>query len=374
MLATCQEKPVRLIERLKQALDPLHDSSPTTRAHFAAWYRHAKVAQIRYVAFLTMVLYLVYAAIELNVADDAHGLRLLLHGGVIPGLLLATGLMSFRPALRRPMIALLMTAPIFAVAVNLHFNYGHPDFAHFAPELYLNLIWTFAISGLRLRQALLTASASALMILLVSLSDSLQPGVQRLHLIWILASFSFGLLCAQVLEKAHKDIFLQHRRLALSASIDGLTGLWNRARIDQFFAGELARAQRYGTPFSLILMDIDHFKDVNDSHGHTVGDSVLRQFATLLRQNVRAVDKVGRLGGEEFLIVLPQVDAQQARNVALLLQQHIRAFSFDTVEHKTASFGVTQFAGDQSPQAMLDRVDRALYLAKAGGRDRIEVL
>lgn len=365
---------MRLIQHLKQSLDPLHNSSPATCAHFAAWYRQAKVAQIRYVAFLTMALYLVYAAIELNVAGDAHGLRLLLHGGVIPGLLLATGLMSFRPTLRRPMIALLMTAPTFAVAVNLHFNYGHADFAHFAPELYLNLIWTFAISGLRLRQAMLTASISALIILAVTFTDSLQPGAQRLHLIWILASFSFGLLCAQVLEKAHKEIFLQHRDLALSASTDGLTGLWNRARIDQFFAGELARAQRYGTPFSLILMDIDHFKSVNDSHGHTVGDNVLRQFATLLRQNVRNVDKVGRLGGEEFLIVLPEADAQQARSAATLLQQRINAFVFDTVQHKSASFGVTQYDGDRSTQAMLDRVDRALYLAKANGRDRIEVL
>jgi diguanylate cyclase (GGDEF)-like protein len=221
---------------------------------------------------------------------------------------------------------------------------------------------------------MLTASLSALIILAVTLGDSLQPGIQRLHLIWVLASFSFGLLCAQVLEKAQKDIFLQHRRLALSASVDGLTGLWNRGRIDQFFAGELARAQRYGAPFSLILVDIDHFKSVNDSHGHSIGDAVLRQFASLLRQNVRTTDKVGRLGGEEFLIVLPETDALQARSVALLLQQRINAFAFETVQHKSASFGVTQFAGDQNAQAMLDRADRALYQAKANGRNRIEVL
>lgn len=365
---------MRLIDRLKQSLDPLHGSSPATREHFAAWYRSARVVQIRYVAFLTMALYLVYAAIEQNVAEDALGLRLLLHAGLIPTSLLVTGLMSYRPALRVPMIGLLMTAPFIAVAINLYFNYGQAHFAHFAPELYLILIWTFTISGLRLRQSMLTASISALIILAVTLSDSLQPGIQRLHLIWVLASFSFGLLCAQVLEKAQKDIFLQHRRLALSASVDGLTGLWNRGRIDRFFAGELARAQRYGTPFSLILVDIDHFKSVNDGHGHSVGDAVLRQFANLLRQNVRTTDKVGRLGGEEFLIVLPETDALQAQSVAVLLQQRINAFVFDTVQHKSASFGVTQFAGDQSAQAMLDRADRALYQAKAGGRNRIEVL
>jgi diguanylate cyclase (GGDEF)-like protein len=241
------------------------------------------------------------------------------------------------------------------------------------PEIYLNLMWTFTVSGLTLRQALQTAGASVVLLLVVTLGDALQPGVQRLHLIWVLASFSFGVLCAFVLEKAHKTMFLHQGRLALSATVDGLTGLWNRSRIDQLFAEEIARAQRYGTPFSVILLDIDHFKHVNDHHGHAVGDSVLRQFARLLRDNVRSVDKVGRLGGEEFLVILPEIDATQAQAAARTLQERIRQFDFDTVLRKTASFGITQFRGDESPQHMLDRADRALYRAKAGGRDRIEV-
>lgn len=365
---------VTLFDTLTRSLDPLYGIPETAREEFIAWYRQAKIPQIRYVAFLTTLLYLIYAATEQSVAADQHGMRLLVHGGLVSAILLAVGVMSFYSALYRPMMALLIAAPIGAVVANLYFNSRQGDFAYYVPEIYLNLMWTFTVSGLALRQATITASVSLLLLLAATLGGSLEPGVQRLHLVWVLASFSFGLLSAFVLEKAHKTMFLNQSRLALSASIDGLTGLWNRARIDQFFAEEVARAERYGTPFSLILIDIDHFKSVNDTHGHTTGDAVLRQFAALLRDNVRAVDKVGRLGGEEFLIVLPEANEQQAQAAARTLQQRINGFDFDTVCRRTASFGVTQFLADESPHSMLERVDRALYRAKENGRNRIEAL
>jgi len=362
------------IDRLMRSLNPLHGLPHATCEDFACWYRQAKLLQIRYVAFLTMALYLVYAAIEQNVARDHLGSRLLVHGLLVPLALLAVGLMSYREAWHRGMLVTLCVAPVGAVSANLAFNHGGADFAYFAPEIYLALMWIFTVSGLNLRQATLTAGASTLVVAIVTLDGALQPGPQRLHLIWVLASLSFGLLCAFILEKAHKTMFLHQGQLTLSASLDGLTGLWNRARIDQFFADEIARARRYGTPFSVILLDIDHFKHVNDHHGHTVGDSVLRQFATLLRNNVRSIDKVGRLGGEEFLVILPEIDAEQAQAVARTLQERIHQFDFDTVLRKTASFGITHFRGDENPQSMLERADRALYRAKANGRDRIEVL
>lgn len=362
-----------LINRLTRSLDPLHGVPESIRQEFVLWYRQAKAPQVRYVAFLTLALYLVYVAMECSVATTHRELRMFLHGVVVPASLLGVALMSYSGRYYRPMLALLIGAPIGAVAFNLYFNADQPDFAHYAPEMYLNLMWTFAVSGLTLRQATLTASTSAALMLIVTLGSSLQ-GVQCLNLMWILASYSFGMLSAFLLERAHKTMFLHQSRLALSASVDGLTGVWNRARIDQFFADEVARAQRYGTPFSVILMDIDHFKSVNDTHGHTVGDSVLCQFARLLRENVRSTDRVGRLGGEEFLVVLPGTDHRHAQAAARALRQRINGFDFHTVRRKTASFGVTQYSGDDTPSAMLERVDRALYKAKQSGRDRIEVL
>lgn len=355
-------------------MDPLYEAPDTARVEFAEWHRQAMLPQIRYVALLTTLLYFLYAAIEYRSATDQHGLRLTLHGLVVGATLLAVVLLSYRPTLHRLMTGLLMAAPVGAVAANLYLNSHNPDFAYYKPELYLNLMWTFAVSGLSLRQASLAAGSSVLLILATTLDGALPPGMQHLHLVWILAAFSFGLLSAFLLERAHKTMFLNQSQLALSASVDGLTGLWNRAHIDRLFDEELARARRYGTPFSVMLIDIDHFKQVNDNHGHTVGDTVLRQFAALLRDNVRSVDKVGRLGGEEFLILMPQVDAQQAKAAAQQLRKRIRAFEFDVVRHKTASFGITEYRGDATPHSMLDRVDRALYLAKEGGRDRIELI
>ena len=225
-----------------------------------------------------------------------------------------------------------------------------------------------------LKRAMATALVSLSAILLVTLEHSLTPGPQRLHLIWILASFSFGLLSAFLLEKAHKRMFLQQDSLELSASLDGLTGLWNRSRTEAFLADEQARANRYGTPFSVVLIDIDHFKHVNDTFGHAVGDSVLRQFATLLRENVRAVDKVGRFGGEEFLIVLPEIGSHQAVAAVQALRRRIQAFAFDTVERKTASFGIAEYRPGETLEALMARADKAMYRAKASGRDRVEAL
>lgn len=364
---------VKSLDSLKRLFDPLHGQPRALRSEFEEWFHRTKLAQIRLTAFLTMVLYLVYALIEQEIADGSHALRLVVHGAVIPAALLSVGVMSYFPSLQRPMVFLLATAPVAAAAANLWLNGHQTDFVYFAPELYLIVIWTFTISGLNVRLATLTASASTLLILVVTLASAVEPGLQRLHLVWLLAAFSFGMVNVFILERAHKFMFINQKELARSASTDGLTGLWNRSRIEQLFARECARARRYGTPFSVILIDIDHFKEVNDTHGHTVGDTVLRQFAQLLRNNVRQVDQVGRLGGEEFLIVLPEINVKQARAAAETLRQRINNHEFETVQHKTASFGVTQYHGKETLQSVLDRVDQALYAAKNNGRDRVEV-
>lgn len=361
-----------LLDSLGRTLDPLYGRPRNTRQAFVRWYRQARLPQIRYVAFLTMALYLVYALIEQSLVNDQQGWRLLAHALLVPLALLAVGLLSFRERWHGTMRLMLCAAPIGAVLANLLFNTGNEAFAYFAPEIYLCLIWIFAISGLSLRLATLTGGIATLALLMFTLDDAMQPGPQRLHLLWVLASLSFGLLCAFLLEVAYKTMFLHQDRLLLSASLDGLTGLLNRTRIDQCLGEELARARRYGTDFSLIMIDLDHFKEVNDLHGHGVGDSVLRQFSALLRDSVRSVDQVGRLGGEEFLILLPEVGLQQAQAAARSLQQRIRACEFERAGRQTASFGVAQFQQDADPQALLERADRALYRAKASGRDRIE--
>jgi len=167
-----------------------------------------------------------------------------------------------------------------------------------------------------------------------------------------------------------KELMVEEfRRLA---NTDGLTGIYNRAKIEQILTVEVLRARRYKHPLSIILADIDHFKLVNDTYGHSVGDVVLTGIASLMNQYVREVDMVGRWGGEEFLIVCPETSAQGARKLAEKLRRKVERHHFKEIGIKTVSMGIAQLENDEWDQDMLKRADKNLYKAKRGGRNRVE--
>ena len=151
---------------------------------------------------------------------------------------------------------------------------------------------------------------------------------------------------------------------------DSLTGLNNRLRLDEILIDEYTRGQRYHNNLSLIICDIDYFKMVNDTHGHLVGDQVLIAIANLLLTNCRQVDVVGRWGGEEFLIICRETNADGAMILAEKLKSSIEAFDFPIVGKKTGSFGVTSVSFSESIENALQRADNALYEAKESGRNR----
>lgn len=154
---------------------------------------------------------------------------------------------------------------------------------------------------------------------------------------------------------------------------DALTYLPNRRQVINTLQTEVHRAQRYGTPLSISMIDIDHFKAINDTFGHTVGDQVLRQLATLLRESIREPDMVGRYGGEEFLVVLPNTRLNAAAEQADRLCRLVRTAEFDvgTKTHLTISIGVAEYRiGEEVWQKFLSRADMALYEAKNKGRDQ----
>jgi diguanylate cyclase (GGDEF)-like protein/PAS domain S-box-containing protein len=156
------------------------------------------------------------------------------------------------------------------------------------------------------------------------------------------------------------------------AQTDHLTKLFNRQKIDEFINIEIDRSRRYQSPLSLIMLDIDFFKIVNDTYGHDVGDTVLKEFSGILVANSRRTDFVGRFGGEEFLIVAPETTLENAFQLGEKLRKAVSDFNFSVVGHKTVSVGVTIFKSEDKPQEFLKRVDEALYLAKNSGRDRVE--
>ncbi|MBE0495730.1 MAG: GGDEF domain-containing protein [Campylobacterales bacterium] len=154
---------------------------------------------------------------------------------------------------------------------------------------------------------------------------------------------------------------------------DPLTGLYNRLKLDEMFKASLHVSQRHNSAFSILLLDIDRFKSVNDTHGHQVGDMVLQEFAAILRDNVRTEDIVGRWGGEEFMILTPGSDMEAATHLAEKLRTKIAHFSFSVIGHKTCSFGLSTYHVGDDEKSMVSRADDALYRAKKGGRNRVEI-
>jgi len=183
---------------------------------------------------------------------------------------------------------------------------------------------------------------------------------------------SLGLQIAAALQNAH---------LYELAMIDGLTGLFMRRYFDARIEEEVERSKRYGTPFSVLMMDVDDFKKLNDEHGHLIGDRVLRQIANTVKAQLRGVDTAARYGGEEIAVILPRSDMVASYNVGERIRQAISELRVTTdseppkVLSVTASFGVAAYPESKAKDGedLIRRADRALYRAKKTGKNRVEL-
>ncbi len=171
------------------------------------------------------------------------------------------------------------------------------------------------------------------------------------------------------LNRYMKDL---NKQLEGAALTDSLTGIPNRLYFDQQIEANMRSAQRYGMAFSLIMLDLDYFKQVNDHHGHTVGDRVLQEFGQIVKQQLRLTDQFARWGGEEFIIATPHTQLNDAMIVAERIRMAIAQYDFSTVGQVTASIGVIEYRAGETVITVLERVDNALYRAKANGRNRVE--
>lgn len=180
------------------------------------------------------------------------------------------------------------------------------------------------------------------------------------------------------LRQRDRELALALTAMQRLASEDGLTGLMNRRALIEALQREVERCRRMGSALSVVMIDLDHFKDVNDRHGHAMGDAVLRGVAATLRSGIRAVDIAGRYGGEELCLVLPDTSAAGAATVAESLRAAVAAQPYEDGGQSvsiTASFGVATFDkdGTNSADQLLRAADEALYRAKTSGRNRVAV-
>jgi diguanylate cyclase (GGDEF)-like protein len=175
------------------------------------------------------------------------------------------------------------------------------------------------------------------------------------------------------LQRMVHELGEKNMALEVLSRTDRLTGIANRRKLEEALQTEVLRARRYGKPFSVIMVDVDHFKNVNDAYGHHTGDVVLNALAAKLALKARETDIVGRWGGEEFLIVCPETETA----VGLALAERLRGeFSEGTIAEAgrvTCSFGVASFHLGDDMSTLIARADSALYRAKDNGRNRVEV-
>lgn len=209
------------------------------------------------------------------------------------------------------------------------------------------------------------AVAVVLMAQLVT-EDKVSEIKKLFYLILILNTISAILVILLIFSYVRK-------KLEYESSHDPLTCLYNRRSYDNVIGSELARSKRYNSPMSLILFDIDYFKNINDKYGHKTGDQVLINLAKVTTESIRGTDSTFRIGGEEFAIISPETKAEEAFKLAEKVRNRIENYSFETVDKVTISLGVAEFHQNVTKDNLYNQADQALYLAKNSGRNRTEI-
>lgn len=181
-------------------------------------------------------------------------------------------------------------------------------------------------------------------------------------------------LSAQLAE-ANDLLQEKNHELEYISQTDPLTDTYNRIKANDELIREMERAKRYGLTFSLILFDVDHFKEINDTHGHQTGDAVLMTLVKTVKNNIRKLDILGRWGGEEFIIICPETSEDGARGLAENLRQKISEINFPNIKQVTASFGIATYDPKRHPdhKDIISHADLAMYDAKGAGRNKVRV-
>lgn len=170
-----------------------------------------------------------------------------------------------------------------------------------------------------------------------------------------------------------KKLKNQKESLKKMAQTDYLTNIYNRSKFDNILEYECKKHERYKENFSLVFIDIDYFKKVNDQYGHDVGDSVLVELCNIISKNIRTSDTFARWGGEEFVLLLSQTTLSQAKRIATKLRKLVEFYEFEVVGNITVSMGLVQYEANDTIDEFIKKADEALYKAKEKGRNRVEI-
>ncbi len=308
-----------------------------------SYYRALYIAMVALGAFLLIS--------ELALSGMARILRLALrgfaYGGILVVILLITG-MDYR--LYRDFAPFLLAQLFIAMALSLPlWIYPLINSIHLGASLYL----LYDIGG----------------------EAFLYDRVWLLPAVYALLAIAIGLSTEAVRRRAwlaEVELALLNEELRASSFLDPLTGLYNRRYLSEIFASVSALARRGAGELCVIMMDADHFKDLNDSYGHVAGDRALVAIAGIIRSSIRASDIAARFGGEEFLVLLPNTALSGAEQVGERILSTLRSSAIEGIGKAiSASAGLALMADDDTELSLFERADKALYQAKRGGRDRL---
>jgi diguanylate cyclase (GGDEF)-like protein len=266
----------------------------------------------------------------------------------------------------------LRVGAICAMLAVMLFSITRDMYVYGRDTLRLRWPWLFAAPPALAAASFVSRSARAVFApesVLIELAGDSTINVTSAFLYVLLTLSLHGMLMVLVISRMLADLRRLSRR-------DGLTGLLNRRALEETLADQMQRSRRSSEPFCVMMVDVDHFKNINDRFGHAVGDSALKQLAALMQKHMREVDRVGRFGGEEFVVLAPGLELVQAMVVAERLRAYIAATPLHHAGGSvglSVSIGIAQWAGEEEDVSrLLRRADEALYVAKEQGRDRVE--
>lgn len=354
---------------------PQNFQDEATRCLYKKWDEPARQIQIFAITLLTALLYIILNFFDKSWASEQVQLVMLKrHVFVVVPMLLTISLLAYKKRFYNIVMPVLALFPVIGSSSLMYIASQLHNPALFFPEGYLGVFWIFIVSGMTFRYALISASLSSLILLIPGLYIINDPDIYAIHAFWIFCSFSFGVLGGLIFDRSKKAIFITQQELHHLAVTDELTGVFNRNQLNTALAEEISRSLRYKKTFGLLILDIDHFKNINDTFGHPEGDKILRKVAQLLETLIRSNDTLVRWGGEEFIIIAVEVDEKTLNNISENLLKTIENESYHPIKKVTVSIGSTLFREDDTQDVILKRADKALYEAKVKGRNRVALI
>ena len=349
----------------------------TSEQDFSKWILQKRNVQMRLALISVLFLYFLLSFIDPYFSSgDTLVHAITIHRYVLPLILLIVTLIGSIDRTKRYFLPSALVITLIAAACNLYLVSEEGLSSAYVPELYFMILWIFTIAGFRF----LTAIVLALLIISAALFNAFT--LESVHIIelivyafWLFIAFILGFLGGHLLEYFSKTSFYNEYRLTHSAEHDPLTGLANRIRFNDRLEQAIKRASRYGECIALVYIDLDKFKQLNDTHGHDIGDAYLCEISQRILEKIRISDTLSRLGGDEFLVILEDVGS---REFAIKIADAIREALFQPygVEgsldfQSSASIGVSLYPDHtEDKDELLKFADKAMYCSKAHGGNR----